>query len=131
MAAYIVALKEDIRLGAAAARESGYRIRSMYLGGGTPTVLTEEELGDVLSYALGAYGGFGSELTVEAGRPDTITPGKLKVIKELGADRISINPQTMNPFTLEIIGRKPWPRRDLCGPIMLLGTWVLAASTWI
>ena len=109
MAAYIIALKEDIRLGAVAARESGYRIRSMYLGGGTPTVLTEEELHDVLSYALGAYGGFGCELTVEAGRPDTITRGKLKIIKELGADRISINPQTMNPFTLEIIGRNHGP----------------------
>ncbi len=109
MATYIAALKEDIRLGAAAAQENGYRIRSMYMGGGTPTVLTEEELTDVLSCALAAYGGFGRELTVEAGRPDTITRGKLRAIRELGAGRISINPQTMNPFTLEIIGRNHGP----------------------
>lgn len=109
MAAYILALKRDIALGARIATESGYKVRSMYMGGGTPTVLTAGELEDVLSFSIDAYGGFGSELTVEAGRPDTITPDKLHVIKRLGAQRISINPQTMNEHTLALVGRSHTP----------------------
>ena len=110
MAAYITALKEDMRLGAEIARSCGYKIRSMYMGGGTPTVLTESELEDVLGYALGQYGGFGREFTVEAGRPDTITRKKLEIIKAMGAGRISINPQTMCSRTLELVGRSHTPR---------------------
>ena len=110
MAAYIAALKEDIRLGAEIARDCGFKIRSMYMGGGTPTVLTESELEDVLSYALGQYGGYGREFTVEAGRPDTITKKKLEIIKSMGAGRISINPQTMCQRTLELVGRSHTPK---------------------
>lgn len=109
MAAYIDALKKDIRLGAAILRDSGYHIRSMYMGGGTPTVLTEDELKDVLEYAMEQYGGYGSEFTVEAGRPDTITKEKLRVIRSMGAGRISINPQTMCGRTLELVGRSHSP----------------------
>ena len=109
MAAYITALKEDIRLGAEIARDCGYKIRSMYMGGGTPTVLTESELEDVLSCALKQYGGYGREFTVEAGRPDTITKKKLEIIKSMGAGRISINPQTMCQRTLELVGRSHTP----------------------
>jgi len=109
MAAYIAALKKDIRLGAAILRDSGYNIRSMYMGGGTPTVLTEDELKDVLEYAMEQYGGYGREFTVEAGRPDTITKEKLKVIRSMGAGRISINPQTMCSRTLELVGRSHSP----------------------
>ncbi|MBQ3132350.1 MAG: coproporphyrinogen dehydrogenase HemZ [Clostridia bacterium] len=109
MAAYIAALKKDIRLGATILRDSGYNIRSMYMGGGTPTVLTEDELKDVLEYAMEQYGGYGREFTVEAGRPDTITKEKLKVIRSMGAGRISINPQTMCSRTLELVGRSHSP----------------------
>lgn len=109
MAAYIEGLKKDIRLGAAILKDSGYHIRSMYMGGGTPTVLTEDELKDVLNYALEQYGGYGSEFTVEAGRPDTITREKLSVIRSMGAGRISINPQTMCARTLELVGRSHSP----------------------
>lgn len=105
MAAYIAALKKDIELGADIAKRAGYKIRAMYMGGGTPTVLTAEELKDVLGFGIDAYGGFGRELTVEAGRPDTITREKLDVMKRLGVGRISVNPQTMNDKTLELIGR--------------------------
>ena len=73
MAAYLAALQADIRMGAALMREAGYTLRAMYVGGGTPTVLTRDELAQVLECALDAYGGYGRELTVEAGRPDTIT----------------------------------------------------------
>ena len=109
MGPYLGALKEDIRLGSILLRESGYKLRAMYVGGGTPTVLTRDELADLLGFALEAYGGFGHELTVEAGRPDTITREKLLLMKELGVGRISINPQTMNAQTLLRIGRSHTP----------------------
>ena len=105
MAAYLDALTRDIELGAQITRESGYRVRAVYVGGGTPTVLTAQELERVLACVQAAYGGFGRELTVEAGRSDTITAEKLQVIKRFGAQRICINPQSMNDATLARIGR--------------------------
>jgi len=82
------------------------RIRSFYMGGGTPTTLDEISLERILSKADELFD-FSrmDEVTVEAGRPDTITPGKLRVLKACGVDRISINPQTMNQATLDRIGR--------------------------
>lgn len=109
MGAYLAALGRDIALGARIVQETGRKVRSMYLGGGTPTVLTAEELKRLLSDALSAYGGFGRELTVEAGRPDTITAEKLGVLRAAGVGRISINPQSMNESTLELIGRSHTP----------------------
>ena len=109
MGAYLAALGRDIALGARIVQETGRKVRSMYLGGGTPTVLTAEELKRLLSDALSAYGGFGMELTVEAGRPDTITAEKLGVLRAAGVGRISINPQSMNASTLELIGRSHTP----------------------
>ncbi len=82
------------------------RIRSFYMGGGTPTTLDEESLRRILHKADELFD-FSQmdEVTVEAGRPDTITLGKLKVLKDCGVTRISINPQTMNQKTLDLIGR--------------------------
>lgn len=106
MVPYLTALKKDIELGAKLVRDAGLRVRACYVGGGTPTVLTAEELEDVLGYAKEQYAfGDGIEFTVEAGRPDTITEEKLLVLKKLGVDRISINPQTMNDATLAAVGR--------------------------
>ena len=102
---YLEVLKTDIAAGAALVRANGLRVRSMYIGGGTPTVLTAEQLHALLSFTLDAYGGYGRELTVEAGRPDTITEEKLRVLNAHGVRRISINPQTMNDDTLVRIGR--------------------------
>ena len=102
---YLEILKEDIRLGAETAQKCGKKIRAMYVGGGTPTILSSDQLRNLLSYAIEAYGGFGRELTVEAGRPDTITLEKLQVIADAGAERICINPQTMSDETLSRIGR--------------------------
>ncbi len=83
------------------------RITSIYFGGGTPTSITAEEL-DALFVTL--YDSFPHmdkvrELTVEAGRPDTITPKKLAVMKKWRVDRISINPQSFTEETLYAIGR--------------------------
>lgn len=110
MEAYLAALKRDIGDGARLVREGGYRVRSVYVGGGTPTVLDEGELYALMSHAQKAYGGFGKELTVEAGRPDTITREKLQILRDFGAKRISVNPQSMNEITLARIGRNHAPK---------------------
>ena len=105
MRPYIDALKDDIRRGSDLLKHYGYNVRATYMGGGTPTVLTEDELSEVLEFAHECYGTWGDEFTVEAGRPDTITPKKLEILKSCGANRISVNPQTMNDETLKLIGR--------------------------
>ncbi len=102
---YLAALRTDIEAGAALVRQARRRVRAMYIGGGTPTVLTAGQLSELLAFALNAYGGFGTECTVEAGRPDTIDREKLAVLRDFGVRRISINPQTMNDETLSRIGR--------------------------
>lgn len=80
----------------------GYKLRSIYVGGGTPTSLNETEFAAVMSALKGLDC---IEFTVEAGRPDTITADKLRVMSECGVSRISINPQTFNEQTLKLIGR--------------------------
>jgi oxygen-independent coproporphyrinogen-3 oxidase len=101
---YIEALCGEIEFTAQIIRNLNLEIQCVYIGGGTPTTLSEDLLEKLL---LSVQGNFGKvlEYTVEAGRPDNITAGKLKLIKGYGANRISINPQTMNDKTLGIIGR--------------------------
>lgn len=84
--------------------DSGRKLRAVYVGGGTPTSLNEDQLRRLLDRMMLRFSG-ASEYTVEAGRPDTINPGKLAAIRDAGVGRISINPQTMNDETLRIIGR--------------------------
>ena len=102
---YLSVLKRDIAAGAQLVRENKLRVRSFYMGGGTPTVLSAAQLQELLSFILAQYGSFGVEATVEAGRPDTIDREKLLVLKRFGINRISINPQTMNDETLRRVGR--------------------------
>lgn len=109
MRPYIDALKEDIRLGAKLLHDGKFNIRAAYMGGGTPTVLTEDELEEVLDFALECYGTMGKEFTAEAGRPDTVTRKKLEILKSHGVGRISVNPQSMNEKTLQLIGRSHTP----------------------
>lgn len=101
---YLDALFHEMREGAALLRDSGKRLRAVYVGGGTPTALNEDQLTRLMERMTALYPG-AMEYTVEAGRPDTITMGKLNVIREAGVGRISINPQTMNDRTLQVIGR--------------------------
>lgn len=87
--------------------EIGLHLETVYMGGGTPTVLTAKQLDRVLSTVNESFDMTGvRELTVEAGRPDTITAEKLAVLKKNGVGRISINPQTMDDEVLAAIGRK-------------------------
>lgn len=102
---YIEALIKELKF--LGKKAEGKRLDSIYIGGGTPTSLNESQLDRLMSSMADIFDMSNlMEYTVEAGRPDTITPGKLKVIKLNGAGRISINPQTMNDKTLRLIGRK-------------------------
>lgn len=85
---------------------SNKRLISLYIGGGTPSSLTAEQMDrlcDILEKNFDLS--FLREYTIEAGRPDSTTRDKLEVMKEHGVTRISINPQTMNDETLRLIGR--------------------------
>ncbi|MFV0364149.1 MAG: coproporphyrinogen dehydrogenase HemZ [Suipraeoptans sp.] len=85
----------------------GKVLDTIYIGGGTPTSLTSIQLGRLLDYIDNTVDKTNLlEYTIEAGRPDTIDEEKLKIIKEHGVTRISINPQTMQQKTLDTIGRK-------------------------
>lgn len=82
-------------------------ISTVYVGGGTPTSFSSDELRELLTMISETLPmDEVKELTVEAGRPDTITEDKLNVLKEFSVNRISINPQTMHQQTLDTIGRK-------------------------
>lgn len=103
---YLDILKEDIRSGGELVRMGGFHVRSIYFGGGTPTVLDCDQMRDILEFTAATYGKLDSlECTVEAGRPDTITREKLMCMKTFGVKRISVNPQTMNDATLQRVGR--------------------------
>ncbi|MBR5633418.1 MAG: coproporphyrinogen dehydrogenase HemZ [Clostridia bacterium] len=101
---YLNALVADIHRTFALIKELGLRVATVYIGGGTPTVLNESEL-RILLEALYPYVGGVDEFTLEAGRPDTITVGKLSSAKELGVTRVSVNTQTLNDDVLKNIGR--------------------------
>ena len=104
---YLEKLCEEIKATADIARELKLSLKTVYIGGGTPTTLSAEQLRQLMTVVSKNFD-FSDllEYTVEAGRPDTITEDKLLVIKELGATRISINPQTMNDSVLKTIGRR-------------------------
>ena len=104
---YTELLCEELKRTGEIVADLGLSLKSVYIGGGTPTVLGATQLGEVLGAVNGAFDLSGClEFTVEAGRPDTVTPEKLAVIREGGAKRVSINPQTFSDAVLEKIGRK-------------------------
>ena len=98
---YVDALIEEIRLTKEIIEKHGQKIFSVYVGGGTPTVLDPDRLYRLLSAARVD----GTEFTCEAGRPDTFGDEKLSAISAAGVNRISINPQTLHDVTLQKIGR--------------------------
>ena len=84
----------------------GKKLQTIYMGGGTPTSLEGYQLSKILNVVKKNFDLLNLlELTVEAGRPDSITREKLEALKDVGVDRISINPQTMQQKTLDLIGR--------------------------
>ena len=104
---YLEALFKEMDHCSEQLQRRGMKLESLYIGGGTPTALNESQLHMLLDRITARFDTANAEeFTVEAGRPDTFTEEKLSAIKEAGADRISINPQTMKEETLEFIGRK-------------------------
>lgn len=99
---YLKALKKEIASVKKIILDKTLIVRSIYIGGGTPSVLSAEELDDLLSELNFNV----VEFTVECGRADTITREKLEVLKKHGVSRICINPQTFVEKTLKLIGRK-------------------------
>ena len=97
--AYIDALIKEID----GSKEFIKQLKSIYIGGGTPVSLDDKNL-DKLLTAIDKIN-TGVEYTVEAGRPDRITPDNLKILKDHGVTRICVNPQTFNDKTLQLLGR--------------------------
>ena len=106
MEPYVDALCREIAAAGAAVRRGGRRIKSVYIGGGTPTTLSPALLDRLMGALEGAFDlSACAEYTVEAGRPDTITAEKLSVLRERGCTRVSVNPQSMDERVLAAIGR--------------------------
>ncbi len=102
---YLSALEKEISFVSKAKKDK--ILDTVYIGGGTPTTLTAAELDRLLTHIDKSFDlSKLLEYTVEAGRADSITPDKLKVLKAHGVTRISVNPQTMNQKTLDFIGRR-------------------------
>ena len=104
---YVDNLCEEIKCTAKIVQKIGLKLDTVYFGGGTPTTLEAYQLDRIMKTIAESFDMSNvREYTVEAGRADTITEEKLRVIKENGCTRISINPQTLNDDVLKAIGRK-------------------------
>ena len=110
---YLQALDRELEVTGQLIKQSGKRVRTVYMGGGTPTTLSAEQMGQLLN---NVYKHFDLseclEFTVEGGRPDTLTEEKLQIIRSAGANRMSINPQSMENPVLRACGR-PHVARDV------------------
>jgi oxygen-independent coproporphyrinogen-3 oxidase len=105
VSSYLDALEKEIKYGSTCFPNK--KLTTVYLGGGTPTTLEAAQLDRLLGLIREHYDfTYVREFCVEAGRPDSITKEKLEVLKKWGVDRISINPQTMQQRTLDLIGRR-------------------------
>lgn len=106
MMPYLQALEKELQELAKVLKEDNYIIENIYLGGGTPTILTDKDLDSLFQFIeKNLISKLTKEITVEGGRPETMTASKLKILKDYGTKRICINPQTMNENTLLRIGR--------------------------
>ena len=103
---YLEALLREIEVTGKLLETSGRRVRTIYIGGGTPTSLSARQMARLLD-AIGTHFDLSHclEFTVEGGRPDTLNEEKLRAIREHGANRMSINPQTMADSVLRACGR--------------------------
>ncbi len=103
---YLDALRQEIRITSELLANSGRAVRTIYIGGGTPTTLSAGQMARLLDEIRGSFDlSRCIEFTVEGGRPDTLDEEKLRTIRAHGADRMSINPQTMCDGVLRASGR--------------------------
>ncbi len=107
VAPYFDLLLEEVSHTAKIVKDLGLTLKSVYIGGGTPTTLNSLQLETLIQCIRDLYDfTYCTEFTVEAGRADTIDRGKLEALKKCGINRISINPQSLNDEVLKLIGRK-------------------------
>ena len=103
---YLQALYRELEVTGKLLKDSGKRVRTVYIGGGTPTTLTSDQMARLLDKIYETVDLSGClEFTVEGGRPDTLDAEKLRTIRQHGADRMSINPQSMVDKVLRASGR--------------------------
>ncbi|MEG2378332.1 MAG: coproporphyrinogen dehydrogenase HemZ, partial [Clostridia bacterium] len=103
---YLEALSREMQLVGASIKKIGCKVKTLYIGGGTPTALSASQLKEVMRMARDNFDLNGLiEYTVEAGRPDTVDTEKLSIIREYGATRVSVNPQSMDDKVLKLMGR--------------------------
>ncbi len=103
---YLDRLDEDLIRTAEAIKNTGFNLRSIYIGGGTPSVLNEAQIGRILDRVTEKFDlSRLNEFTFESGRPDTTNASKLALVKSYGVDRVSVNPQTTRDDVLKRIGR--------------------------
>ena len=102
---YLDLLKQELALTGEGLALLGKRVSAVYVGGGTPGVLSAEQIRDLVGSIRMEFGNKIPEFTFEIGRPDTVTDEKLSVLAEAGVDRICINPQTTRDAVLRVNGR--------------------------
>ncbi len=103
---YLSALLKEIQVTGRLLADSGRQLRTIYIGGGTPTTLSTPQIAALLDAIRDSFDlSRCIEFTVEGGRPDTLDAEKLRAIHDHGADRMSINPQTMEDHVLRACGR--------------------------
>ena len=106
----LTAIGQDIQAVVKLLSNFGMQVQTLYIGGGTPTSLPDIYFQALLEQLVRAFDIADlREFTVEAGRPDSISRNKLSWMRQAGVTRISINPQTMKPATLDLIGRRHRP----------------------
>ncbi len=104
---YLGRLCRDIERTAQRIKRLGMRLVTIYIGGGTPTILDDDQLKLLLSTVNACFDVSKlDEFTLESGRPDTVTDEKMMIAKAFGVTRVSVNPQTLNDNILDNIGRR-------------------------
>lgn len=103
---YIESLYEEIREIGILTKELNLKINTIYIGGGTPSILSSIEIKNLLQNIKDNYNlTYLKEFTFEAGRIDTLDEEKISILKEMGVSKISINPQSFNEKTLKLVNR--------------------------
>ncbi|MBQ2915766.1 MAG: coproporphyrinogen dehydrogenase HemZ [Clostridia bacterium] len=104
---YLEVLKRELSEKAELIRQREQKLQTIYIGGGTPSILSAEQLDGLIGHINQTFDLTNMcEFTVEAGRPDTISAEKIAVLANNGVTRVSVNPQTLNDEVLKIVGRK-------------------------
>ena len=107
---YLKCLEQEIKKTAEILNELDFTVDTVYFGGGTPTTISSDQMDELLNHLCSTIDlSMIREFTIEAGRPDTLSREKLRVLKRYPVTRLSINPQSMHQVTLDRIGRKHTP----------------------